>query len=112
MSEAFLGLSVHPYAKDEVKRENKTKTRTMWKTQSGFKTILKKDKISTYMYPKQLHPTQIEDLKQNIYHERKARADAILKPTRGMPLRGNRKPDFARVAHGTKFFSLPEVKAG
>lgn len=63
------------------------------KTASGFRTILKRDKLSTFIDPKRLHITKIENLRDNPYYITRSRAEAIHKPTRGLPLK-NGKPDF------------------
>lgn len=41
---------------------------SLMKTQAGFTTYFKKDKLASFISPKQLHPSQIYDLQQFPYH--------------------------------------------
>ncbi len=85
----------------------------MYRTQAGFRTILKRDKLSTFIAPKNLHPSQIDDLQQNPYHITKQKKQAINKPTRGLPLNVKNKKEFqSKVKNYLTYFSVPKAMPG
>lgn len=93
-SKAHLGLSIDPYNLREVKRHNTIMNKTLMKTKKGFRPLIKRDKLSTFISPKQLHYSQIEDIKNNPYYITRGHAEQINNATRGLPLSDPNKQEF------------------
>ena len=74
------------------------------RTKSGW-VIPKRDKYKTFIAPKNLHYSKIENLKNVPYFKEKAKEINILKPTRGFALNVPGKPEFFSKCKATTLFS-------
>jgi len=84
-----------------------TAKKTLWRTQNGFQTILKKDKSEYITHPKKPHPSKIDELVSCPWHLDKLEQTKKLSGTRGEAIRDG--PDFKLRIGGTTFFSSPEI---
>ena len=77
-----------------------------------FRTITKKSKDDYIRHNKKPPTSVLDDLKSNPWHEQTDLKTKSMKPSRGLPIRGEDKRDFVNyIAKKAAYFSTPDVKA-